>query len=829
MGEFTTGCKRLNMAIALAIPVFCMPAYGQEKSESKEREETLKLEDYTVEETVEDNLGIMPGVPQSSVFGIDKSLVETPRSVSEVSSELIQNYGLRDVGDLVRLTPGALTGSSWGVPGSLDLRGEVSDNYFRGFKRIENRNNYTTPIRAASSVDIVRGPVSPMFGAGKVGGYMNFTPKSARSSTAKYIDKPSGEVGATIGSYDQYILSAEGGAPFKIGDRQGGVYGFFEQEDSKSYYDNVEPQSTLGQVAFDMDWSDSFRTEFGGQYLKSERPQNAGWNRVTQDLIDHGTYITGSPANLNSRGDVLYPDDVRNNIGTGAGAGKGTAILDKICTGYGSCPGFSPSDTSLSALENPGTTKLDHNQTMTSKRDIGQTETFTGYFDQIWSLGDDWEVKNQMFYDSNNHLKYSDNGFTGNYHAYTWEDRLSLSFPIQLGEVSAANVMGVNYRYYSAVNKKAQDDQILDRRDVSVGATPNDSFDIGHSGNVNLGNGEYLRNYNVENNSLSKNSGAFVMTDINWREWNLLLGYRFDYFDVRSADKAHATDGRLVSDADGDGKPDWYSDTGSTDSYNVSLSYRTPWGFIPYITHATAGSLQTNQIGDISVGDIQSGAYLQDSELDEYGIKYSSPNGQIYAALAYFDQERSYADSQSGNTILVNSKGYEAELRWLINERFSMSVAGSKLSVKEKGAPFTVLNGAAVAAAYGLDPSQVYGYRFFNTGSMLGGEWDRGGVPEYVASVYGNYTQPLFRGHMTASLGFTWADETWADNLETIKLPAYTVWNGSLGYRTDEWSALFSVNNLFNEEYFTSADTFDSVLVLPSAGRTMAANFTHKF
>jgi len=140
-----------------------------------------------------------------------------------------------------------------------------------------------------------------------------------------------------------------------------------------------------------------------------------------------------------------------------------------------------------------------------------------------------------------------------------------------------------------------------------------------------------------------------------------------------------------------------------------------------------------------------------------------------------------------------------------------------------------VLNGAAVAAAYGLDPSQVYGYRFFNTGSMLGGEWDRGGVPEYVASVYGNYTQPLFRGHMTASLGFTWADETWADNLETIKLPAYTVWNGSLGYRTDEWSALFSVNNLFNEEYFTSADTFDSVLVLPSAGRTMAANFTHKF
>jgi iron complex outermembrane receptor protein len=822
-----TPSKYLQLAIVLAMPMYCGNVFAEDNTE-----DPVKLKDYVVEETIEDNAGIMPsaGTAGASVFGLDKPLVETPRSVTEVSAELMRNYGLRDVGDLVRMTPGAMTGASWGVPGSLDLRGEPSDNYYRGFKRIENRNNYATPIRAASSVDIVKGPVSPMFGPGKVGGYMNFTPKSARSTTSKYIDKASGEAGVTVGSYDQYVLFSEGGSPFTLGGRPGGVYGYIEQEDSKSYYDHVEPKSTLAQLAFDMDLSDDWRTEFGGQYLKAKRPQNAGWNRVTQDLVDHGTYITGSPANLNTRGDVLYPDNVRTGIATGAGAGKGTALLDKSCSSYGSCSGFSPTNTTLSALTNPGTTQLDHNQTLTSKKDIGQTETFTGYFDLIRDLGDGWELKNQAFFDQMNHLKYSDNGFTGNYHAYTWEDRLSLSFPIQVGEVHAANVIGVNYRYYSAVNKKAQDDQVLDRRDLSVGATPNDSFDIGHAGIVNQGARQYLRNYNVANNSVSKEIGAFVMTDLSWNNWDLLLGYRLDNFDVRSADKARATDGRLVGDANGDGKPDWFGDRSNTDSYNVSLSYKTPWGFVPYVTHAVSGSLQTNQIGDVAVADIKSGAYLQDSTLDEYGIKYSSPSGNVYAALAYFDQDRSYNDSLNDSTILVNSKGFEGELRWLMTQRFSMSLAASKLKVEEKGKPFTVLNGAAVAEAYGLDPSQVYGYRFINAnGSMLGGEWDRGGVPEWVTSLYGNYNQPWGIGDVSASLGFTWADATWADNLKTVRLPAYTVWNGSLGYGTKDWSALLAVNNLLNEKYFTSADTFDSVLVFPSQPRTLSATFTHKF
>ncbi|AZD58733.1 TonB-dependent receptor [Pseudomonas chlororaphis subsp. aurantiaca] len=93
--------------------------------------------------------------------------------------------------------------------------------------------------------------------------------------------------------------------------------------------------------------------------------------------------------------------------------------------------------------------------------------------------------------------------------------------------------------------------------------------------------------------------------------------------------------------------------------------------------------------------------------------------------------------------MLVNGKGYEGELRWMLNQNFSMTASATKQKVREKGQPFTVLNTAAVAQAYGLDPSQLYGFRFFDpTGQVLGGEYDRGGVPEWVTSLYGNYTQP---------------------------------------------------------------------------------------
>ena len=96
--------------------------------------------------------------------------------------------------DLVLISPGAFTQSFFGVAGSLDVRGTPGEVYFRGVRRVNNPGNYPTPIGATDRIDIVRGPASPIYGPSKIGGYLNFEPKSARAETGQYLEKPAGDV-----------------------------------------------------------------------------------------------------------------------------------------------------------------------------------------------------------------------------------------------------------------------------------------------------------------------------------------------------------------------------------------------------------------------------------------------------------------------------------------------------------------------------------------------------------------------------------------------------------------------------------------------------------
>ena len=99
---------------------------------------------------------------------------------------------ITEIDDLVALTPGSFTQSFFGVAGSLDVRGTPGENYFRGVKRIDNPGNYPTPIGASDRIDVVRGPASPIYGPSKIGGYLNFVPKSARASTGQLLRRAAG-------------------------------------------------------------------------------------------------------------------------------------------------------------------------------------------------------------------------------------------------------------------------------------------------------------------------------------------------------------------------------------------------------------------------------------------------------------------------------------------------------------------------------------------------------------------------------------------------------------------------------------------------------------
>src|SRR5882757_10161235 len=229
----------------------------------------------------------------AAAFGLDKPLIETPRAVTLVSDTTIARYGIDGINDLTAITPSAYTASYYGVEGSVSLRGTLAENYFRGFKRVENRGTYSTPLADAAGIEILRGPPSPLYGAGKVGGLVNFLPQTAGTG-----DAVGGEVTVTYGSYSKRNATAQIGMPVTIGEAAGGVHAYGEIDDSYSFYRGIHPSHQLIELSGGLalgDWS--FAADYM-YYHSNGEVQTPGWNRLTQALIDSGTYITGRNSSL---------------------------------------------------------------------------------------------------------------------------------------------------------------------------------------------------------------------------------------------------------------------------------------------------------------------------------------------------------------------------------------------------------------------------------------------------------------------------------------------------------------------------------------------------
>lgn len=849
--------------IAAGIALFFLSSQfavvAQETSEVSEAD----VEKIDVMGKKTDYYSIMPDGKNSSAFGLDKSLYETPRSITEISEDLVDKFALRSVDDLVRLTPGAFTSSFFGIKGAMDIRGEPADNYFRGFRRIANPGAFNTIVRGAEKLEVMRGPVSPLYGSGSVGGQLNYTPKSAKVGGSKYIDEVTGEVSVTVGSYNQRILSGSLGIPLEIGGKYGGLQLFAEVEDSESFYDGYEPSSELIQAAVDFDLSDSTTLQFGVQYQTTDSIQVPGWNRVTQDLVDNGTYITGAAPIRNSDNPIgaetLLPQESSfiapfapsflnnafsnvNSWCTAADAGAGNAMYNGFEVSCAGGFGNFLADRSLDnpyALTDVGTAQIDHQTTFIDDHDYADTTAITAYFDITHEFDSGTVWKNEAFYDYMDHTKYQSWGFTAFYpDAFLYELRSSLTFEYEGDGFMANSIVGVNYRKEELDNYAAWMDETFDFRDITVGPTANDrispaSFDpyqnatllYDADGNVTGVDGTLTRNFNEVHLSKTANVGTFFLTDVTYGKLSLLLGARYDYFDVESENGWVA----YLGDPQGNGV---VSGSDTAFSFNTSLSYNAD-GIIPYVTYSESNSLSTNQLGGIIPTTIENSQYIQESTLQEIGIKMNLLDNRLYTAVAWYDQDKTYRDSQTGALVAVYGDGLEFEMRALVNENLSILATATHTNTEEvSNGALAVINGADFAAQNGLNPEDVYGGRIAGPRSAFVGmntRMERGGLPDNIVSIYGTWAQELGAGDVTGSLGLTWVDETYTDIMQTVMLPSYSIVNGSVSYAQGPFTGLLQVNNLMDEDYFTSADLFDSVVVKPSAGRTFSLTLTYAF
>ncbi|RDV27529.1 TonB-dependent receptor [Alteromonas aestuariivivens] len=789
----------LARAVTLGLMVLLPGQALAQEAESKAAQEGAieKIE-------VTGSLGSLPGQDVEAVFGFGKSILETPRSASTISDLQMERFNVSDIDELVAFAPGTFTQSFFGVAGSLDVRGTPGEVYFRGVRRLDNPGNYPTPIGASSSVDIVRGPASPIYGPAKIGGYLNFNPKSAKVGRGAYIEEPTGAMSYTTGSWDKNIVSAEVGGPGKVTGKDFGYYIYAEVENSDSYYRNSKTDQSVVQAAFDMELTDSLSIEFGGMYHKYDGNQNAGWNRLTQDLIDHGTYITGDakPLDANGDGSIDHFEYFAGGLfvgGIDAQTEDGSSFGDSL------------------ALVNVGTTKLGRDQTLIAADDVLANEVTTLYFDTIYYSDSGWEVKNQLFYESYENLNENAYGFSQFHDAFVVEDKIVVATEFETDSLYAQFQISPSVRYTDFESGDDFINEYFDRRDLTGPSTALDRRLLATRagwGYSNYDKGNYL------------NLGLAAMTDLTWESGlSLVLGVRYDSVDVESTTPGGITLFDGDEDITAEDKEDGIS-------WNASISYKTPFGLIPYITAAEQVTIVAGQGANIDVENIP-GGYFDTSELFEYGVKGSFLDDSLYFALSIYEQERTDINAQSSVTNnTTNNEGTEFELRWVVNEQLVLTAVYTNIEVTN----LTVLDGGGFQFGFfGAedfpnidDPSIFFGgtpngnTAYANTGAV------KAGIPENTYGLTATYD---FQNGYAASVSVIDVDEVASGFSGAVTLPSYTLVNAGLSYQTESWGVNLTVKNLTNEEYFRSnfPDLFGTAIVLPELPRHWNAKFNYKF
>ena len=138
----------------------------------------------------------------SGALKMQLPLIDVPQSLSITNSLEIKQRGFRELGDIVRYTPGINTSQGEGHRDSIVFRGvrSTADFFLDG---VRDDVQYFRPLYNIEQVEVLRGPNALLFGRGGTGGVVNRVTKKA------VIGKAMNEVDSSIDSFGAYNLRTD--------------------------------------------------------------------------------------------------------------------------------------------------------------------------------------------------------------------------------------------------------------------------------------------------------------------------------------------------------------------------------------------------------------------------------------------------------------------------------------------------------------------------------------------------------------------------------------------------------------------------------------------
>ena len=819
----------LSAGCLLAATVYAQDAVTPPNSVSSRDEQDVERIIVTGQRIDDDgNVLASPSTNNSAYGGEGRDILDTPRSVDQLTSATLEDDQIRDIHDLARATSSSQGPNTLGLQSLPIIRGQEGEVFVNGIRRETGNNGYGLPLsfNSVEQIDVVKGPASPVFGpTQRVGGYINLITKQP------FLDEWHGEVNGSYGSYDAKRYQVDFGGPIikdKLGFRVS-----FEQEDDGSYYRNVYFQSIDVFAALTWKPSDNFRVDLNTEYYKVYHYSDiAGINRPTQALIDNDTYITG-------RGVSPYTGPIDPTTGL---------------------PTPSTIPGPFSVTSPTGTTTIHHDAVFVDPEDFSNTQTIISEATATYRVTNGFNIVNRIYYQDLNKATINQNSFRELLpEDHSFEDRLefNVDFDTPIGSRTAQfapptksgkdekdakavaqelplldfkfkGTYGFDFRYladtgFSQFNTEADDANdltqplsltrvppavVLQLGKLGVGIVPGAATYVPAPGFgkdilVSPG-GTYLNpdgsvltyGNNDSNHTNEYQGGVFIQQNVTFTPWLFIdFGGRGDLVSITSTDPvppsgyAPARDSIVFGQGAG----------------NASLSIKPASFATIYGTYNFSESSSSSLGGGYALSDnsLTTPNFHIRSDLFETGVKVSLFKNTLYGAVAVYNQTRDQRNVD-GSSTKIDVRGVEVELTYQPNKNFYLTSSFSYLD------PHTVNGFLFQSAGNVLDefddsaPNIVHGtgQGSPNLNGFAGpGDLPLPGFPAYQGNGTISYA---FDFGLGASLNAVVTSPFYNDIFYTVKIPTQYTLDAALFYKRKNYEVRLDVFNLTDQRNFSS-------------------------
>ncbi|MFQ2194757.1 TonB-dependent receptor [Aeromonas jandaei] len=309
----------------------------------------------------------------------------------------------------------------------------------------------------------------------------------------------------------------------------------------------------------------------------------------------------------------------------------------------------------------------------------------------------------------------------------------------------------------------------------------------------NLYNPEALPTYDgkmspsSDKRSKVRSTGTYVQDQLTLGDWQLLLGLRYDHFEVNSRDNIKSSEETIT---------------------NSALSPRAGLVWSPIEEHALYVSYSKSfmpnggaLIGLNEVGNKNNNLDPEFTRQYETGIKSDWLDGHLATTMSFYRLEmynKRRTDPNDNKTVLLTglqrTDGIELSTRAQLNDEVYLR------------------GGIALQDA-----------------EMVEDSINKGNRPSSVSRLNGE----LFAGYQQGKLGWfgesgvTAVGDRFADNANTTVLPGYARVDARAGYRWQHWEAQFGMENLFDTHYYVSATGASQIM--PGSPRQVNLTTSYRF